>query len=109
MIVQVEEVALPLDQAVPCGLILNELITNAMKYAFPEGTNGTLWVELRTNPDRILSLRVADDGVGMATDFDYRKANSLGIQLINSLVAQLDGQLELDRSAGTDFRILFKY
>jgi two-component sensor histidine kinase len=109
LIVQVEEVALPLDQAVPCGLILNELITNAMKYAFPEGTNGTLWVELRTNPNRILSLRVADDGVGMASDFDYRKANSLGIQLVNSLVAQLDGQLELNRSAGTDFRILFKY
>jgi two-component system, sensor histidine kinase PdtaS len=109
LVVQVEEVALPLDQAVPCGLILNELITNAMKYAFPDDKNGILRVELLTYPDRVLSLRVADNGVGMPQDFDYHRSRSLGLQLVNNLVVQLDGQLELDQAKGTDFRVSFRY
>jgi two-component sensor histidine kinase len=107
--VQADEVELDLDRAVTCGLILNELMTNALKYAFPDGRNGTLWVELRANPGRILSLRVADDGVGIPANSEIRNAKSLGLQLVNSLVGQLDGKLELEHSKGTDFRVSFEY
>jgi two-component sensor histidine kinase len=107
--VQADEVELDLDRAVTCGLILNELMTNALKYAFPDGRNGTIWVELRANPGRILSLRVADDGVGIPANSEIRNAKSLGLQLVNSLVGQLDGKLELEHSKGTDFRVSFEY
>jgi len=107
--VQVDEVALNLDHAVSCGLILNELMTNALKYAFPEGRSGTIWVELRTQPGHLLSLRVADDGVGIPLDFDTLNAKSLGLQLVNSLVRQLDGTMELESAKGTSFCISFEY
>ena len=107
--VQVDEVALGLDQAVSCGLILNELITNTLKYAFPDGMEGTIWVELRSSPERVLSLRVADDGVGIPADFDILNTKSLGLQLVKNLVGQLDGKMELDHSEGTDIRVSFKY
>jgi PAS domain S-box-containing protein len=107
--VQVDEVALNLDHAVSCGLILNELMTNALKYAFPDGRNGTIWIELRTQPGHLLSLRVADDGVGIPLDFDTPNAKSLGLQLVNSLVRQLDGTMELESANGTSFCISFEY
>lgn len=106
--VQVDDIFLDLDQAVPCGLILNELITNVLKYAFPGGRNGTIWVELSGKSGQMIGLRVADDGVGLPADLDTRKAKSLGWQLINSLVAQVDGVLEVDSSAGTAIRVSFK-
>jgi two-component sensor histidine kinase len=107
--IQTDKVLLELDQAVPCGLILNELITNALKYAFPDGRNGTITVELRAGSEQNINLRVADNGIGMPLDFDILKANSLGLQLINSLVSQLDGRLELGNSQGTDFLVSFPY
>jgi two-component sensor histidine kinase len=106
---QLDNIALGLDQAVPCGLILNELITNAFKYAFPDGQKGTIWIELRAKPAQILSLQVADDGVGIPTDFDIDKTKTLGLQLVNSLVSQLDGKLEVERSGKTLFRVSFAY
>ena len=87
------EVSLDLDQAVPCGLILNELMTNALKYAFPDGNTGTIWVELCASPERVLNLRVADDGIGLPVDLDIPHARSLGLQLVNSLVAAGGWQL----------------
>jgi two-component sensor histidine kinase len=108
LIVEADEVALELDRAIPCGLILNELITNALKYAFSEGRYGTLRVELRAGPDHEIKLQVADDGVGMPPGFDYRNADSLGIKLVQSLTAQLDGQLQVEQSNGTVFQISFK-
>jgi two-component sensor histidine kinase len=94
---------------VPCGLILNELMTNALKYAFPDGNAGTIWVELSASPERVLSLRVADDGVGLPADLDILNTRSLGLQLVNSLVGQVDGSLVVERSGGTAFRISFGY
>ncbi len=106
--VQVDEVSLDLDYAVPCGLILNELMTNALKYAFPNGRNGSILVELRAGPDQTLSLMVADDGVGLPLGLDILKNKSLGLQLINSLVKQVDGNLQVEKSMGTSFQISFK-
>jgi two-component sensor histidine kinase len=88
--VQADEITLGLDQAVSCGLILNELMTNALKYAFPNGQEGTIWVELHAVGPSI-TLRVADDGTGIPSDFDIFNAKSLG-----------SGQ-------GTVFRISFDY
>lgn len=105
--VQTDEVSLELDLAVSCGLILNELMTNALKYAFPDGKHGTISVELRATPARVVQLRVADDGMGIPADLDITRTKSLGLQLVNNLVAQLDGKLDLDRSAGTAFQVTF--
>ncbi len=107
--VQTDEVSLELDLAVSCGLILNELMTNALKYAFPDGRHGTISVELRATPARVVQLRVADNGVGIPADLDISRTKSLGLQLVNNLVAQLDGKLDLDRSAGTAFEVSFGY
>ena len=106
--IHVKEVYLDLDQAVPCGLILNELITNTLKYAFPSHRSGTIWVELDNCPDQMVGLRVADDGVGLPADLETRKTKSLGWQLVQNLVAQLDGSLEIERSTGASFRISFR-
>jgi PAS domain S-box-containing protein len=107
--IQTDDISLELDLAVSCGLILNELMTNALKYAFPDGRCGTIRVELRAAPGRTLSLRVADDGVGLPKDLDLSKSKSLGLQLVNNLVAQLEGRLEVDRSAGAAFTVSFAY
>ena len=107
--VQTDEVSLELDLAVSCGLILNELMTNALKYAFPDGRHGTISVQLRATPERVVQLRVADNGVGIPADLDISRTKSLGLQLVNNLVAQLDGKLDLDRSAGTAFQVSFGY
>ena len=106
--IEVDEVELELDQAVPCGLILNELMTNALKYAFPEGRSGTLRVELRVEAGQAVSLGVADDGVGMPPEFDLASAKTLGLQLVKSLVAQLDGRLDVDHTCGTAFKVSFE-
>lgn len=107
--VQADEVFLGLDQAVSCGLILNELMTNALKYAFPDRKSGTIWVELSAGHGRVVNLRVADDGIGIPSDFDVHNAKSLGLQLVNNLAKQLDAQVDLSTSNGTSFLITFGY
>lgn len=107
--VQVDEVFLGLDQAVSCGLILNELMTNALKYAFPDRKSGTIWVELSAGQGRMVNLRVADDGIGIPSDFDVHNAKSLGLQLVNNLAKQLDAKVNLSTSNGTVFLITFGY
>lgn len=107
--VQVDEVFLGLDQAVSCGLILNELMTNALKYAFQDRKSGTIRVELGAGHGRMVSLRVADDGIGIPPDFDVHNAKSLGLQLVNNLANQLDAKIDLSTSNGTSFLITFGY
>jgi PAS domain S-box-containing protein len=107
--IEVDEVFLSLDHAVSCGLILNELMTNALKYAFPDGRNGTIWVELHGTPEHMLNLRVADDGVGIPVGFDVFNTKTLGLQLVNNLVRQLDATIEVETSGTTSFLIAFRY
>ncbi|MBM3925434.1 MAG: PAS domain S-box protein [SAR202 cluster bacterium] len=104
--------SLELDTAVLCGLILNELMTNAIKYAFPGGRKGSIRIEFREEEPGRFSLRVADDGVGLPAGLDFRKTESLGLQLANELTHQLRGTIELEQDAlngniGTAFRIRF--
>jgi PAS domain S-box-containing protein len=105
---EVEDTPIALELAIPCGLIVNELVTNALKYAFPGERNGTLRVELHQTADHLNLLRVADDGVGLPPGLDITHAQTLGLQLVNSLVAQVEGTLACERQNGTAFVISFR-
>lgn len=102
--IDVEEIKIDINFTIPLGLILNELITNSLKYAFPGDRKGKLKVKLyKENNEYILIL--SDDGVGFPEEFDYRENDSLGMQLINNLTDQLGGELKMEKKHGTKFLI----
>lgn len=105
---QVEEVAFGINIATPLGLLVNELVSNSLKYAFPGQEGGNILVQLQTNPDNCMLL-VADDGVGLPESFRLDRSDTLGYQLIVALVEQLEGILEPLPQKGTAFRIYFPY
>jgi two-component sensor histidine kinase len=105
--VDIENVQLGVDTAIPCGLIINELVSNSLKYAFPDGRTGDVTVALQ-RANGVHTLTVADDGVGFPADLDFRATDSLGMQLVTALVNQLEGTITLDRTKGTTFIITFK-
>jgi two-component sensor histidine kinase len=102
-----ENIKLPIDTAIPCGLIVNELITNAVKHAFPEGRKGDILVRIAGVETGKCILEVKDNGVGIRKGLDIENASTLGLQLVNILVSQINGSLEIDCEAGTTFRIEF--
>lgn len=99
---------LDVDLALPLGLLLNELLTNAIKYAFPGEAKGKIEVKLKQQPPYIL-VEVADDGVGISKDLDWKNTETLGLKLVNSLTTQLEGTLKLDNSQGTRFKLSFPF
>ncbi len=101
----ISETFFKINTAIPCGLILNELVTNAIKYAFPD-RKGTIRVCLCTNGDGN-ELTVSDDGIGMPRDFDIGNTKSLGLKLVKSLTEQLEGKMEISCKKGTAFKITF--
>jgi len=103
--VSVHDIHLDIDRAIPCGLIINELVTNCVKHAFPEGRGGRIEVLMHGTEEGRYELVVADDGVGGFED--ERSTSSLGMRLIKSLVTQLKGRIWIDSTAGTRIRILF--
>jgi PAS domain S-box-containing protein len=106
--IDVESVTLAVDKAIPCGLILSELLSNTLKHAFPNEREGKVQVSLhRMSAD--LELVVADDGIGIPADFCVEDSQTLGMQLVTTLVEQLDGRLEIERHAGTAFKIQFPF
>ncbi len=105
--INVNDIFLDIDTAVPCGLILNELVSNALKHAFTEGAKDEIRIDFHSDTDNQLTLTVSDNGVGLPQDLDFRKAESLGLRLVVMLTEQLDGTIELDRSDGTKFEITF--
>ncbi|MGI6464998.1 MAG: PAS domain S-box protein [Methanobacterium sp.] len=107
LVMDVEKVNIDIDTAIPLGLILNELITNSMKHGFPDGMEGTVFIEFSKKDDTYI-LKVGDDGVGIPSDLDFRNTSSLGMQLVSGLVGQIDGEIELNRNDGTEFVIKFK-
>ncbi|MGH7454134.1 MAG: ATP-binding protein, partial [bacterium] len=104
--VNVDKILLDIDTAIPCGLIINELVSNSLKHAFPRGTAGEIRIDLHENPDGKMVLMVGDNGAGLPSEIDFRNTESLGLQLVSTLTDQLDGTLELDRNQGTTFKIL---
>jgi len=104
--INVVESSLGIDAAIPCGLILNELLINSLKHAFPNSRKGEIYVDFNRDDGRF-NIVVADNGVGFPAGLDFRKTESLGLQLVNTLTDQLGGTIELDSSSGTKFRIAF--
>jgi len=105
----VKNVSLGINSAISCGLLINELLSNSLKYAFPEGKSGEIRVFLRTTGENDIKLKVSDNGVGLPEDLDFRKSQSLGMQLVTTLVEyQLQGKIELNRNGGTEFKITFE-
>jgi PAS domain S-box-containing protein len=102
------EAHLEIDTAIPCGLIINELISNVFKHAFPNGGEGDLSIEIKPVAPREYMLTVSDTGVGFAPGFDWRSTPTLGLKLVTDLVRQLDGSIEVDSGGGTTFRIVFR-
>lgn len=101
------DIFLSIDMAVPCGLIINELISNAFKHAFPEGRKGEITIDFRPDADNRLTLVVSDTGIGLPKDIDISNSKTLGLQLIKDLVDQLGGTLNIERDGGATFRITF--
>ncbi len=102
-----EPVTVHIDTAIPLGLVLNELVTNAFKHAFVDGRRGHVRIALARRRDGRVELSVADDGVGLAGDFDIEAAATLGLRVVRSLARQLDGELVVERSPSTAFRLTF--
>lgn len=106
--VETNGVLLNMEVGIPCGLIINELVTNSLKYAFPNGATGEIGITLRSCDQDLLELTVRDNGVGVPEDFDFRNASSMGLQLVTTLAEdQLQGKMELNRDRGSEFKILF--
>jgi|GEM_PF-1022012 len=101
-----EIISLSIDKAVPCSLIINELVSNAVKHAFPQARKGTIQIDLKRHADTYV-LVFRDDGVGIPERIDVLHTKTLGLELIRGLVRQLNGTIELDRNAGTAYTITF--
>ena len=105
----IEKITLSLDSSIPAGLIINELITNAIKHAFPGSRQGTIDFGLRTENNYVF-LELKDDGVGFAPGVDFENSHSLGLQLVNTLIEQIEGQLRFksEENKGTEVFVIFK-
>ena len=104
---EAESVLLELETAIPAGLIINELVSNALKHAFPDGRRGTLKLSLQSPAPGQLSLSVQDDGVGLPPGFDWDQARSLGLRIVRDLARQIRGTLEVRQNGGTTFALCF--
>jgi len=107
--IQVENILLDMDTAIPIGLILTELLSNALKHAFPPNHNGTLFVRFRSQPKGFLTLTVRDNGIGLPDHIDLKESKSLGLQLVTLLSRQLKGKIEIIRKSGTTFKLTFPF
>jgi len=106
LLTETDSVFLDLDLAIPCGLIVNEIVSNSLKHAFKEGENGIIAVFLRLKDNKV-KLRLTDDGMGMAENIFGKETNSLGVQLIQTLVEQIRGELTVDGRNGTTIDVTF--
>jgi two-component sensor histidine kinase len=106
---RVASIGLSLEQSVPCGLIINELVSNALKHAFPGDRTGTIAVEMRLDDERWCILRVVDDGVGLPAGFDAAASPTLGLRLVQNLARQLEGRFETENTGnkGMSFTLSF--
>jgi len=103
-----EKFCLGIEEAIPCGLIVNELISNSLKHAFPGGTTGAITVNCRIADEGMIVLSVGDDGVGFPSGLDFRQTETLGLQIVNILTQQLNGTIHLRNDGGAMFTIRFR-
>jgi two-component sensor histidine kinase len=133
--INVDNVLLGVDAAIPCGLIINELVSNSLKYAFPDGqfaqrgkpphatvlpspqrglrvspdNQGEICIDFHVENDDHLHLTVSDNGVGFPQNLDFQNTETLGLQLVTALTGQLSGTIKLERNMGTKFKITFPH
>jgi two-component sensor histidine kinase len=105
---KVKDIVLKVDTAILCGLIINELITNALKHAFPDGMHGEIYLQVDKSEERNFTLIVGDTGIGLSEDIDIKNTETLGLQLVLTLTEQIGAKLELDRKGHTQFTIKFE-
>jgi two-component sensor histidine kinase len=105
---RVEAMHLTVDQAIPCGLILNELVSNSLKYAFGDGREGVIRITLGKTDGERVELTVADNGIGLPADFQLKESRSLGLQVVRTLIRQLRADLSVTGDAGAAFRFGWK-
>jgi PAS domain S-box-containing protein len=106
-VIKVADVNLNVSTAIPCGLIINELVTNCLKHAFPGGRKGEIVLSLQPQGEGKYELIVSDNGIGFPEKADFRNTETLGLKLVISLISQLDGTIELNRTGGSTFTIRF--
>jgi PAS domain S-box-containing protein len=102
-----DNITMDIDSAIPCGLLINELLTNSIKYAFPDGREGNIIIKMHIK-DGYHVLSVEDDGVGFPEEIDFNNPTTLGLQIVQTLTQQIKGNIELETNGGTKFRIIFK-
>lgn len=107
LITDVDQVHLGVDSAIPCGLIVNELVSNSLKYAFADGRAGEIRIALHLEANRTVTLVVGDNGRGLPPGLDVQHTETLGLQLVHTLVGQLHGTLAVRTEAGTEFQLQF--
>jgi len=105
--IDVDDIFLEIDTAIPCALIINELVSNCLKYAFPQSKKGEVRIGLHPENDGKSILMVSDDGIGFPENVDFQNTRSLGLRLVNTLVNQLGGMMEVRSEGGTEFKIVF--
>jgi PAS domain S-box-containing protein len=104
--IDMEPIPVDINTAIPCGLIIHEFLSNAIKHAFPKDKNGEILIEFYKKDDKLI-LKVKDNGIGLPADIDLKKTDSLGLKLVNALVSQIDGELEINSDGGTEFKVIF--
>ena len=104
---QLEDVYLGIDDAIPCGLIINELVTNCFKHAFPGSRSGRIYIDLLSSDGKVV-LIIEDDGAGLPPDPEIKKKRSMGLVLVDTLVKQLKGTMDIGKDQGSRFRICFE-
>lgn len=103
-----DRIYLNIDQAIPCSLIINELIMNCLKHAFPDGKSGKIEILFSEDESKMVEILVSDDGVGMPEEVNWDAPTSVGLDLVKGLTGQIGGTVELDRFAGTRVKIRFR-
>jgi two-component sensor histidine kinase len=103
-----KDIVLNVIKAIPCGLIINELVSNAIKHAFPKGRKGEICLKFLEKKKDEATLVISDNGIGFPDDIDFRNTETLGLQIVCDLVQQIDGKIELDKKHGTSFTVTFK-
>jgi PAS domain S-box-containing protein len=106
-ILKIENINLNMETAVPCGLIISELVSNSLKYAFPNGMAGEIYISLKSKEEKF-ELVIRDNGIGLPENFDFNKLDSLGLILVKNLTDQIDGDLTINVTTGTEFIINFE-
>jgi two-component sensor histidine kinase len=104
---ETSQILLDVEKAIPCGMILSELVTNALKYAYPHGGAGKLLIGLSETPQGLVTLSVSDQGCGLPQDLDFENPTSLGLEVVTILAEQLGGTVEVQSNPGVRFSVVF--